>query len=1065
MEKKKVLFSLLAIAFCGSVFIMAKPDREIKYTPKSEQIQKNITGINKVAVSLKTAGIDQLAADKDPLTGENQGTPVTPNNPATSKALDLTWSELGPDNFSGRTRAILIDRNNTSTIYAGSVGGGLWKSTTSGSSWTLINSISETIAISCIAQGIDGAIYVGTGEYFVKSDGTANGSTGFIGNGIYKSTDGNTFTSLVAPTEANNDTIEWAYINKLACDPMNANRVYAATNKGLRSSNNGGTDWINPVSSNTENAFDVDVASNGNVYASIGNKCFKSSDGSDNSFSCLSDGLVDHLPVNGILRLELAISPSNPSYVYACMAKDTTFTTDLGTLKNIYQSKNGGSTWTVVGPGGSSLFQPLGKEGRVSNTIVVHPTNPERVYVGGDDLWMWESGGSWTQKSMNEVYAGPEYSIFVHSGINTIVFNPSNPNFFFIGNNGGISECTDGGNTFQTMNINYSTVQCNAVSSSYDGKLMVGAQNNGTFYMTLSGPFPKHAENIMGGNGGWSTFSYINHEAYFATTKYGATRRSPDNGANFYPASFAQDASNHFYGPDMIPISNQESPGTDKYPAAYVTPIILWENFNDTTAYDSIEFTPALVQNEKIGKGLNGQVQFDTTLQRDGQPDAELVPGTLTIVCGSLLANDDGMGGLTGNINTSGVNTINYVTGKLTVTFSSAPPNGQNILCSYSTRFSSGSVISIESNNKPGVFSYTTPAAIETGDIVMVQDIIQAKFFVGLNNAIWMTKEPLDFAGRPEWFKLALVLPESGQTTQSMALSQDGNYLFAGTSNGKLFRLSNVREAQDSLTAICGDYVGTTYVPNPNSAIEFTEIDVDTNNRAITSIAINPDDPTKVIVTLGGYNNDNYVLYSDNALDSAAEFKPRQGDLKAMPVYTSLIPMFNSGTVMIGTEHGIYSTENISDSLPVWTAENTGLANVPVYMLWQQKQNFQDVTNYGTIYAATHGRGVFECTKYTQINDPEPESQNSTSTSFAVSVFPNPSYDNATLSYDLPQNGNTTVNVYDISGKLIKSIDLANQIKGMHLYKLDCNSLKAGTYFIQIDCGEKTSSTKFIKLQ
>ena len=48
-----------------------------------------------------------------------------------SSALNTTllWTEMGPDNVGGRTRAILIDKDNPNLIYAGGVSGGLWKST------------------------------------------------------------------------------------------------------------------------------------------------------------------------------------------------------------------------------------------------------------------------------------------------------------------------------------------------------------------------------------------------------------------------------------------------------------------------------------------------------------------------------------------------------------------------------------------------------------------------------------------------------------------------------------------------------------------------------------------------------------------------------------------------------------------------------------------------------------------------------------------------------------------------------------------------------------------------
>ena len=49
----------------------------------------------------------------------------------TGTSNNLIWQERGPNNFGGRTRTIMIDPNDPSgkTVWAGSVGGGLWKTT------------------------------------------------------------------------------------------------------------------------------------------------------------------------------------------------------------------------------------------------------------------------------------------------------------------------------------------------------------------------------------------------------------------------------------------------------------------------------------------------------------------------------------------------------------------------------------------------------------------------------------------------------------------------------------------------------------------------------------------------------------------------------------------------------------------------------------------------------------------------------------------------------------------------------------------------------------------------
>lgn len=60
-----------------------------------------------------------------------------------------------------------------------------------------------------------------------------------------------------------------------------------------------------------------------------------------------------------------------------------------------------------------------------------------------------------------------------------------------------------------------------------------------------------------------------------------------------------------------------------------------------------------------------------------------------------------------------------------------------------------------------------------------------------------MTKEVLDFAIEPKFFKIATI---TGIPT-AMAYSSDANYLFVGTSDGKLIRIANIALAYDSIRA------------------------------------------------------------------------------------------------------------------------------------------------------------------------------------------------------------------------------------------------------------------------
>ena len=50
-----------------------------------------------------------------------------------------SWRWLGPGNVGGRIRSIVVHPSKPDTIFAGSVGGGIWKTTNGGASWAPVD--------------------------------------------------------------------------------------------------------------------------------------------------------------------------------------------------------------------------------------------------------------------------------------------------------------------------------------------------------------------------------------------------------------------------------------------------------------------------------------------------------------------------------------------------------------------------------------------------------------------------------------------------------------------------------------------------------------------------------------------------------------------------------------------------------------------------------------------------------------------------------------------------------------------------------------------------------------
>jgi hypothetical protein len=91
---------------------------------------------------------------------------------------------LGPGTMSGRISAIEgVNAENGKTVYVGTAGGGVWKTTNAGASFKpIFDKYCQSIGALAIDQKNPKVIYVGTGESNMRNSVS-------IGDGFYKSTD------------------------------------------------------------------------------------------------------------------------------------------------------------------------------------------------------------------------------------------------------------------------------------------------------------------------------------------------------------------------------------------------------------------------------------------------------------------------------------------------------------------------------------------------------------------------------------------------------------------------------------------------------------------------------------------------------------------------------------------------------------------------------------------------------------------------------------------------------------------------------------------------------------
>ena len=143
------------------------------------------------------------------------------------------WTWKGPGNIGGRTRSLAFSPANPSTIFAATVGGGIWKTTNGGSSWAPVDDFLANLAVTTIVfkPGEPATLLAGTGEGFFNFDAIR-------GAGIFRSTDGGTTWSQLPSTR----NFNYDFVNRIAFS-ADGSIALAATGTGLFRSVDGGATW------------------------------------------------------------------------------------------------------------------------------------------------------------------------------------------------------------------------------------------------------------------------------------------------------------------------------------------------------------------------------------------------------------------------------------------------------------------------------------------------------------------------------------------------------------------------------------------------------------------------------------------------------------------------------------------------------------------------------------------------------------------------------------------------------------------------------------------------------
>ncbi|GHJ42158.1 glycosyl hydrolase [Streptomyces sp. TS71-3] len=327
-------------------------------------------------------------------------------------------SSGGSGLVTGRMAAMAADDDGH--VYAGSAGGGVWRSGTGGGHWTPISDDLPTQATGALALDGTGRLWLGTGEATTNADA-------YLGSGVYVLPDPRHGT-FSPRTRVGGDELESTTIHELR---FGAGKVWAATSEGVWSHSTkdlsghwkleyapnpdylpGHSKAKDPEApyKNITNDIAVDPEDPGKVLLAVGWRSGDDYNGlyakKDGTWQKVTTGLGD-LPSDPDQIGQVTFTPSaDGSRYYAIdQSPEELEANPDSSLEGVYVSRSGSpfGPWTRIADykqlsaSGSALTEPgfmPGVQAWYNQFLAVDPADADHVYAGLEEVYESKDGGA-----------------------------------------------------------------------------------------------------------------------------------------------------------------------------------------------------------------------------------------------------------------------------------------------------------------------------------------------------------------------------------------------------------------------------------------------------------------------------------------------------------------------------------------------------------------------------------------------------------------------------------------------------------------------------------------------
>ena len=680
----------------------------------------------------------------------------------------------------------------------------------------------------------------------------------------------------------------------------------------------------------------------------------------------------------------------NPALAYEEYLK---FKTTYSSPKN--QVNNKTSNWIPLGP---TSWNSIGWNpgiGRI-NAITVDPNNSNIIYIGAP------AGGCWKTTDGGQTW-NPLTDNLSSLGVSGIAIDPTNSNIIYLatgdgdGNDTysiGVMKSTDGGVTFNSTGLNWSTAQSRVmrriIIDPTNTNILFVATSNGLWKTTDAGvnwtsTLSGSIRDVEFNTGNANTIYACTSNKFYTSTTGGnngsftqITSGTPNSSAGRLSIAVTADDADYVYilasngGDSSFKGLYRSTNGGISFSLRTSTPNVFGYATDGTDSGGQAWYDMALAvspsnKNEvytggvNVWKSTNGGLTL-TALSQWSWPTGgyEYVHADIhtldylgnTLFCGSdggIFKSTNNGGSFTDL--TSGIQHSQFyrigASSDPNIIMAGAQDNGCYLL-------------------KNGTWTHVTGAdGMEcivdySNNNIMYSTSQNGTVYKSNNGGSSFNNITYNISGTGAW-----VTPFTLDPVNSNTIYLGYDEIWKSTNGGNTWNsITNFNSSKLKSLVVAPSDNNTIYAATDNSikrstngGTNWTTITAGLPNNAITYISVHNLDPTTLWVSLSGSSNGQKVYKSTNGGTSWTNVS---GNLPNLPINCIVYEYGSNNGIYVGTDMGVYYK---NDDLIQWQAFMTDLPNVIVNEL-------EIEYNSGKIRAATYGRGIWESDLFTSAIPP-----------------------------------------------------------------------------------------------